>query len=352
MNIAVYISGHGFGHLAQTAPVLNRLYQSRPSCRFLIRCSLPEPELLARLDFNFELESEPVDLGVIQKSAIEEDREGSIAQMRAWTVGLDTRIDREVSLLNAFKPDLVLSDISPLAFPAARALAVPGIGLATLDWHTIYSHWLDANDPIIQALKRAYEVCDLLLSPPMAMDMQVFPNRQSIPLIAAYPGRVNFVARQGRKKCALVIFGGSNQPPYDLNALGEMSDWLFLIPGAPEHAPDNVHSISFSNSLKAVDLMPHVDAVVCKPGYGILAECWRTSRPMVWVERPDFPEYPMLKKWLDEVFPSQGMNRSDFQSGNWLAMLEGAVASTREFPDLGRDGAEVASEIIISMLEG
>ena len=350
MNIAVYISGHGFGHLAQTAPVLNQLYQSRPTCRFLVRCSLPAVELRARLHFDFELESEPVDLGVIQKSAIEEDQEESITQMRAWTADLDARIDREITLLKAFKPDLVLSDISPLAFPAARALAVPGIGLATLDWHTIYSHWLDANDPVIQALKRAYEVCDLLLSPPMAMDMPVFPLRQSIPLIAAYPDWVDFVAREGR--CALVIFGGSSQPPYDLSALGKMSDWLFLIPGAPEHAPDNVHSISFSNSLKAVDLMPHVDAVVCKPGYGILAECWRTGRPIVWVERPDFPEYPMLKRWLDEVFPSQGMSRSDFQSGNWLAMLEGAVASTREFPELDRDGAEVASDTIISLLEG
>ena len=352
MNIAVYISGHGFGHLAQTAPVLNQLYQSRPTCRFLIRCSLPESELRARLQFDFELEPEPVDLGVVQKSAIEEDREGSITLMRAWTTDLDARIDREVMLLKGFQPDLILSDISPLAFPAARALGVPSIGLATLDWHTIYSHWLDANDLVIQVLKRAYEVCDLLLSPPMAMDMQVFPNRQSIPLIAAYPDRIDFVARQDREKCALVIFGGSSQPPYDLNSLGEMSDWLFLIPGAPEHAPDNVHSITFSNSLKAVDLMPYVDVVVCKPGYGILAECWRTGRPMVWVERPDFPEYPMLKRWLEEIFPSQGMNRSDFQRGNWLAMLEGAVASTREFPELGRDGAEVASDTIISLLEG
>lgn len=177
MNIAVYISGHGFGHLAQMAPVLNRIYQIRPECRFLIRCALPQTELRARLTFDFELDDESVDVGVIQKSAIEEDREGSIALMRHWTATMADRIERETTVLNRFKPAVVISNISPLAFPAARTLGVPGIGLATLDWFTIYSHWLNADDPVITVLKKAYEMCDLLLSPPMAMDMQLFPCR-------------------------------------------------------------------------------------------------------------------------------------------------------------------------------
>jgi len=350
MNIAVYISGHGFGHLAQMAPVLNHIYKLRPDCRFLIRCSLPKEEIRARLGFKCVIEQTPVDVGVVQKTAIEEDREASINGIREWLSSMDERITREIALLRSFKADLVISDISPLAFPAARTLAIPGIGLATLDWFTIYSHWLDVSDPVIEILNETYSQCDLLLTPPMAMDMQVFPKRTEIPLIAAYPSGCPCPFEKSRPKTALVVFGGSNQPVFDLQALSAMDEWQFLIPHAPEGAPDNVTPILFAAGLMAVDLMPFVDVVVCKPGYGILAECWRTKTPMAWVERPDFPEYPMLKGWLDNVLPSASMTRKEFASSNWLHALEIADSHAGQFPDLEADGAEVAADIILSRL--
>ncbi|MDX8405223.1 MAG: hypothetical protein R8K50_03640, partial [Mariprofundus sp.] len=70
MRVLAYISGHGFGHLAQLTPVLNALYRLQPDCVFLIRCALPEAEIRARLDFDFQLEGTAVDVGVVQKSAI------------------------------------------------------------------------------------------------------------------------------------------------------------------------------------------------------------------------------------------------------------------------------------------
>lgn len=217
----------------------------------------------------------------------------------------------------------------------------------------IYSHWLEADDPVLAVLQEAYGACDLLLTPPMAMDMNVFPCLQSVPLIAAHPacgGEAPFT--RSRKHVALVIFGGSNQPAFDIHALTAMDTWQFLIPSAPDDAPENVTSISFAPGSMAVDLMPFVDLVVCKPGYGILAESWRTGTPMAWVERPDFPEFPMLKGWLEDVFPGCGMSRSDFGRGAWLSALTGALASTRRFPDLHEDGACVAATTVLSLLQG
>lgn len=350
MRIAAYISGHGFGHLAQCAPILNELFKQSPESRFLIRCSLPEAELRARLGFDFELDGDPVDIGVIQRSAIEEDVDTSIARMRDWIAMLDQRIAHEIGLLKQFRPDVVLSNVSPLAFPAARAAGVPSVAVATLDWYTIYAHWLDADDPLIVALRQSYAVCDLLLTPPMAMDMQPFANRQTIPLIAANPVSVAFDFKPGYRRRALVIFGGAGQPPFDMQALARMEEWLFLMPGVPDDAPENVQQVAFDAALRAVDLMPHVDAVVCKPGYGILAECWRTGTPIAWVERPDFPEYPMLKRWLDGSFPSCGMAIGDFRAGNWLPALQGAITSDRHFPGLNEEGAVIATKAIVSFV--
>jgi len=105
--------------------VLNAVHRLQPDCRFLIRCALPEVEIRARLQFDFELDQESVDTGVVQKSAIEEDRQRSIHRMRVWLVDFDTRIQREIRLLRDFAPTLLLSDTSPLAFPAAKALSIP-----------------------------------------------------------------------------------------------------------------------------------------------------------------------------------------------------------------------------------
>jgi len=347
VNIAVYISGHGFGHLAQVAPVLNRMHAIRPNCRFLIRCALPRAEIRARLNFDFELEQTPVDVGVVQKSAIEEDRQASIRQMRDWVEQMDQQIEREIEYLRRFEPSLILSDISPLAFPAAKILNVPGIGLATLDWHTIYSHWLDADDAVIETLAQAYGACDLLLTPPMAMDMPVFGEQRQIGLIAAHPADIlNPVAGDLRKK-ALVLFGGCGNPAFDLQALSAMQDWLFLIPDAPADAPGNVKSVHFGPDARAVDLMAFVDVVVCKPGYGVLSECWCTDTPIAWVERPDFPEFPMLKRWLHDSMPSAGMTRHCFKRGDWLPALQGACRNDRRFPAISDDGAEEAVDIIL-----
>ncbi|MDQ6995877.1 MAG: hypothetical protein Q9M82_00270 [Mariprofundus sp.] len=350
MNIAVYISGHGFGHLAQMAPVLNRLHTLNPDCHFLIRCALPETELRARLRFDFELEQTPVDVGVVQKSAIEEDREASIRQLRRWVEQMDQQIAREIACLQAFKPSLILSDISPLAFPVAKALGVPGIGLATLDWHTIYSHWLAEDDPVIVKLAQAYGACDVLLVPPMAMEMSVFPNRRDIGLVVSRPVAIpNPVDGEQRKK-ALVLFGGCGNPAFDLQALAGMDGWLFLIPDAPKDAPENVKAIHFGPDLRAVDVMGFVDVVVCKPGYGVLSECWVTATPIAWVERPDFPEFPMLKTWLETSMPAAGISRLDFQQANWRTELENAANHSICFPALHRDGVEEAADIILSAL--
>ena len=152
----------------------------------------------------------------------------------------------------------------------------------------------------------------------------------------------------GVQTCALPIY----QPVFDIQALAAMHEWQFLMPETVGElsmdAPENVTFITFSEENMPVDIMPFIDVVLCKPGYGILSECWRTARPIAWVERPDFPEFPMLKDWLEHVFPAHGMSRAIFASGDWLSALAGAMACERSFPELKEDGVQMAAEIILS----
>jgi len=312
----------------------------------------------SQLRMDFELEQKPVDVGVIQHHAVQEDRLSSIQHMRRWIEHIDDHIMEETAWLESVQATQVLSDISPLAFPAAQALHIPSIGLATLDWHTIYSHWLDGDDPVLHRLAKAYRACDLLLTPPMAMDMPVFPTQQKIPLIIAQAANKTNPFHDDPRKKALILFGGCGNPPYDLRALANMSDWLFLAPGmgstqieAMAESPNsNIQTIHFDTHLRPIDAMQWVDVVVCKPGYGVLSEAWATQTPITWLERPDFPEFPMLKKWLENTFPAAGMKRADFQRGDWQPTLESALQHPNRFPAGQLHGAAVAADIILSKI--
>ncbi len=349
MRVAVYVSGHGFGHLAQVAPVLARLREAHPGARFLVRCGLPEGELRARLRFDFVLDRVPVDVGVVQRHAIEEDPHASVRRLREWLAGFAGHLDREAALLGDFGADVVLSNVSPLAFPVARRLGIPGLALATLDWHEIYRHWLPADDPALAMLASAYGECDELLVPPLAMAMSAFPQRRAIPLVVADP-RESVVAGDADRRRCLVLFGGSGTPPYAIEALAGIDGWAFFVPGIERPAAGNVEPLPRGRAI--IDLMQAVDCVVCKPGYGVLSECWRTQTPIVWVERSGFPEYPVLARWLEERFPAVRLEREAFERGDWTAALTRAVRHPRCFPRLEGDGARLAAEIVAGWAAG
>ena len=52
-HLFVDISAHGFGHLAQVAPVLNALTERLPALRLTIRSGLPTAKLQARIEAAF-----------------------------------------------------------------------------------------------------------------------------------------------------------------------------------------------------------------------------------------------------------------------------------------------------------
>ncbi len=48
-HLFVDISSHGFGHFAQTAPILNHLVELLPGLRLTVRCGLPTEKLQQRI---------------------------------------------------------------------------------------------------------------------------------------------------------------------------------------------------------------------------------------------------------------------------------------------------------------
>ncbi|MDX8410976.1 MAG: hypothetical protein R8K46_03745 [Mariprofundaceae bacterium] len=351
-SIAVYISGHGFGHLAQIAPVLQRLRAMRPDITLILRTSLAESVLEHVLGIPFHLEPGEVDVGVVQKSAIEEDAPATMLAARSFFAAWNKRIENEEKRLAAFSPALMLSDISPLAFPLAKRLGVPGIGLCSLDWHDIYTAYFNADDPVMDVIARAHADCVLLLKPPLSMPMQSFPRRQDIGLIARRARHKPEKVRQDLgiapdQPLALVMFGGAGRPAFNIHALAVMRDWQFLIPDIePASLPANVRPVGIGRRpYTSVDLIAAADVVVTKPGYATLAECWAAGCPVAYVPRPAFLEYPYLRDCIHRHGLGAELALDSFRNGDWLQTLETARGLRPDpYPV---DGAHEAAMIIL-----
>lgn len=353
LNIVAYISGHGYGHAAQIAPVLNSLAASVPKHELIIRSELPNAVLASRLACPFTLLAGAVDIGVVQHHAVSEDVVATCKAAHMFFGAFDMHVETEFERLRSFKPALILSDISPMAFPVARALGVPGVGIASLDWHDIYSAYLPPGDPVLGTLKEAHRQCDVLIKPPLSMPMATFPRHQAVEAIVATPATSthNLPPRPGGKYTALVMFGGTGAPAFDVQALAGIGDWHFFLPGRGYGAtPANVEYVELGHGLSTMDLMRVSDVVVTKPGYGTLAECWFMGRPIAYVPRPEFPEYPCLQSWLQACAPSVPLPWDDFQRGNWRPALQAARESAVRYPPILGNGAEQAAAIVMDLL--
>jgi hypothetical protein len=355
-TIVAYTSAHGFGHWAQVAPVLEAMHRINPDGRIVLRTKLPKTVLDARSTYPFEIAPGQVDVGVIQRDALNEDIPATLTAVEQFHHDWDERVGQEAVFLRETGANLVLSDIAPLAFAAAAAAGIPSIGLASIDWHAIYAPLFPRGHFSLEQIAAAHRVCDLLLALPLGMPMPSFPRQRRIALIARKSSATRHELRQRLgyaedDRLALVMFGGSALPPFRVEALAGMSDWRFIMPSPPSgEMPANVQAMPEGWGMP--DLIRAADVIVCKPGYGIISEAWRAQRPLVYVPRPAFPEYPYLSHWLVANAPSCELAREAFADSDWAGALEEAIGSDRSYPPCVAGGEIEAAAIIGRALAG
>ena len=93
------------------------------------------------------------------------------------------------------------------------------------------------------------------------------------------------------------------------------------------------------------DVVGAVDVVVTKPGYGIVTDAIAAGTRLLYTERGDFPEYPVMVGEMPRYLAAAHVSGEDLRAGR----LDGAprrraVARAPEAPRL--DGAAVAASRI------
>ncbi|MGB5605737.1 MAG: hypothetical protein WBN51_04405 [Gammaproteobacteria bacterium] len=326
-HLLLAISGHGYGHLAQCAPVVNALQEKIPRLRLTVASSLPRTVLedhLAPASAHLAVDLDPV---LRMTSAWEVDVPASRQVFARFHRDWDAGIRKDIELLQGVSPDLVLGNIPYRIFCAAAALEIPAIALCSLNWaaiHAAYSENCAASRAIQRQIWSGYQRAQLFLAPQPALPMPELKNLRALGPIArtgvrrrgAVCARLSVPATS---RLVLVALGGiPSELPLDSWPCIEDVVWLFSGQLTAARADwIDIRSLPFP----FIDVLTSVDAVLTKPGYGTYAEAVCNGVPVLTLARPDWPETPGLNDWarqhgcLEEISPEQ------FRTGRFSAAL-------------------------------
>jgi len=196
------------------------------------------------------------------------------------------------------------------------------------------------------AAARAYGHAALLLQLPFAGDFAAFPRRTPIPLVARQAQVPRAEARRrlllpAAETLVLVSFGGIGLT-VDRAAFADAPDYRVL-------QSDDVAPGLAALGLGYQDLVAAVDVVVTKPGYGIVSDVIAARGRLVYTERGDFPEYPVMVREMPALLPVVHVSNADLAAGR-IAEAVRAVRGQPQPPPVDTSGAAVAAREIAARL--
>ena len=177
-HLVVSITGHGFGHVAQTAPVLNLLHRLLPELRLTVRSARAPSHLRTRIHAPFTHINSEGDIGMVMSSALDVLAEDSRAAYRAFHRDWDKRVAAEADLLRELGADFVFSNVGYLALAGAQRAGMPNAALCSLNWADIYRHYC-GNDAVAAQIQACYANADAFLRATPGMAMPGLPNLDS-----------------------------------------------------------------------------------------------------------------------------------------------------------------------------
>ncbi|MBI5918581.1 MAG: hypothetical protein HY849_04315 [Nitrosomonadales bacterium] len=332
-HLLVDISSHGYGHVSQTAPVVNELVRRIPELRVTLRTGAPAALLAQRFECRYEHIPLELDFGMKMASAVEVRAAASHLAYQELHSDWAGRVAHEARAMRDLQPDLLLANVPYLSLAAAKHAGVRAVGMCSLNWADIYLPYcaeLSGSTEIHRQMLAAYNSVDAFLRIQPAMPMADLDRARSISPIAK-PGRVRRTELAeclqlcAGERCVLVAMGGME---YRL----PVEDWphhpgiRWLLPAS--WAVVRSDMVAFDAlDLPFSDLLASCDAVLTKPGYGTFAEAACVGVPVLYASRGDWPESQFLVEWLQRYVPCHEVTNEQLRAGKIAELLESLWAA-------------------------
>jgi UDP:flavonoid glycosyltransferase YjiC (YdhE family) len=352
-HLVVSISGHGFGHVAQTAPVLNILHGHMPQLHLTVRSVVPLAQLHARIHAPFTHLTSEGDIGMVMSSSVDVLVEKSRAAYRAFHADWNARVADEARLLRELNADFVFSNVGYLPLAGAQRAGIPNAALCSLNWADIYRHYC-GDDAIAAQIHGCYANADAFLRATPGMPMTSpstklrtgLPNIVPVAPIAAIGTNRRAELKRRLKlsadeKLVLVSLGGiTSRLPIERWPRLEGVRWLVQDSWQVRH-PDAI--ILETLQMGFGDLLASSDALICKPGYGSFVEAASCGVPVIYVSRAGWPEAPALISWLQQYGLCREVSRDALEQGDVAEALREIWNAPRPKAVIPEGGEQVAN---------
>jgi len=360
VRIAAFVTPHGFGHAARTCAVLAALRDLDPGLEATLYTAVPEWFFAESLDFPFARRELDCDVGMAQKSAVDEDLPETLARLEAfWREADAGSVDRLAAELRSSATDAVLSDVSPLGLLAARRAGLPSILVENFTWDWIYESLVESEPRFsfwVERLREIFTFADLRIQAepfcaPAAGAVAVSPiSRRPRSEPASTRARLGV---HDLRPLVLVSMGGVRWTYEGFERWRAASGLAFVVPGGAEveERRGNLVLLPHHSPVHHPDLVGAADVVVGKLGYSTVAEAVAAGTRFLFPPRPGFREHEVLARFVLGALPAEAIELDELQSGTWLRRLPPILDRPRPAP-ADRDGAREAAVAIAGFVSG
>ncbi|MBE7559116.1 hypothetical protein HS125_09265 [bacterium] len=312
------------------------IYTSAPE--WLFRQNLARP---------FRFVSVDLDVGTVQRDCFHPDADATLSAFAALWESRHARVVELADDLREHGVSGALIDIAPLAMEACFVANVPAVAISNFTWDWIYEPFV-ASRPhyrrLLDEIRAAHGRVEALFRLPLHGEMRGF--RRIVPVGHLFrPPRASRQATRDRlhfdpaRVHVLISFGGLGEKRLPFDAMSKMGGYQFhLLQDMDEPTPPNL-SVYPNGTVYHPDLVQACDVVLGKLGYGLVAECLSSRRPIVYVPRTGFAEHDVFVAELPARLPILPLSEEDFLSGRWLEALEAILRAPLPPPGADLDGA-------------
>uniref|UniRef100_A0A7S2UIV5 Glycosyl transferase family 28 C-terminal domain-containing protein n=1 Tax=Attheya septentrionalis TaxID=420275 RepID=A0A7S2UIV5_9STRA len=318
-HVVVDISAHGFGHLAQTAAVINELKLDENNVKLTVRSMADEATLRERIRHeSFDLIKCPLDNGMVMYDALRVDADKTMEWYNDFHGNYASRVSDAARELEALEPDLLFSNVPYLGLDALAAatelVQVPSVALCSLNWADIFLSYCGeypGAKKIHDEILGAYSQADVFLQPTPSMPMHLLSNTHSVAPIALKGISQPEILRSligiqddiVNTKFVLIGVGGVGIKGFPLNTWPRIPNVYWIFPDAVLDSSsvvrrhDFVGQSHFDRHMRYIDLLASCSLVITKTGYGTQTEAVVNQVPSICIERLDWPEHVNLRDW-------------------------------------------------------
>jgi hypothetical protein len=387
-KLFVAVTAHGYGHLAQVAPVVHELKRRLPALEVTLQGDIAPAFAKARLPAGYRHLALAADVPLPMDSPLSTRWAEGLAAYLDFDRAYPERAAQQRRIFEDARPDVVLADIPWLPLDVARSMGIPAVGLCSLSWYDILVE-SPVGGQVPASLKarmqQAYAGADLFLRPAPSMPMAWLPNGRDIGPIAQPHRRDPARLRQrlarsleeartqgaGQRPSAThsAIHSANRSATGPLTADERLVLMQFggtgrlqlggaprLMPGVRLLSPDVGAEVGRDDLIRidadgdsVLDTLASCDALITKPGYGTFAEAACNGIPVLSVERKDWPESRWLVDWLRARVPLREISANALAAGEIQTPLAELLAEGVVEP-IAPTGVAEAAELMLELV--